>query len=422
MAISFVGSVGGTAGGTDETVNFSSLLDEAGGTPTVQTDDVVIVTLCRRATSNTPCLITTAGYSSIYSNVYSNSSDDSNLISYYKVMGATPDSSVVITTTGFSNTQAYCVHVFRGVDTTTPFDGVIPTTATQTGAVGPDAPSITPTTAGAWICAAGGGAGTSAGNLTALTNPTNMSTTTNHFCAGTNTRAEVALALKTDWASGAFNPNAFGGGGTASGNGLSAATFVLKPAAGGGGSSQGLTPSLFTNSQSFFAPTVATTYGLTPNVVINSNSFFGPTATTAYTLAPSLVSNSNSFFGPTASATYVLTPGLVTNSGSFFGPTVSATYALTASLLTNDQTFYDVTITGGTITLIAPLLINTQTFYDSTVTVVGGGQALSQDFLFTNYNRWFSPDLSAPNRATVSLSFAKGRPLAKKQDNLKTRE
>lgn len=234
MAISFVGSHTGLVGSTDTTVNFSSLLNSAGSTPTLQQNDLVIVTVSRRNTANTPIAITTTGYSSVHSSVYANSTDDTVLISYSKFMGATPDSSVVITGAGASNVATYCVHVFRGVDSTTPFDGVTPTTATATGVGSPNAPSITPSSAGAWIVAMGGAAGpNTAGQTTVLTNPANMDTTTNLFRSTAGTRSSTGVAGYSGWTSGAFDPATFGGGSQNASGSVAAATFVLRPAATG---------------------------------------------------------------------------------------------------------------------------------------------------------------------------------------------
>src|ERR1044072_2751652 len=79
---------------------------------------------------------------------------------------------------------------------------------------------------------------------------------------------------------------------------------------GSGGGTQTLTPALFTDTDSFYAPTVAA----------------------SYTLTPSLFSDADTFYAPTVSATYSLTPGLLTDADSFFAPTVTATYAITPPL------------------------------------------------------------------------------------------
>lgn len=75
--------------------------------------------------------------------------------------------------------------------------------------------------------------------------------------------------------------------------------------------SQTLTPSLFTNSQTFYAPTVTVgAVTLTPLLFTNNQTFYDPTVTVgSVTLSPSLVVNSNVFFGPTVSGGEVSTGG-----------------------------------------------------------------------------------------------------------------
>lgn len=81
--------------------------------------------------------INTAGYTSIYA--------DALMVVSYKIMGATPDTSVVGEGGGNANhCSVYGAMVFREVDPTTPMD------ATATSATGstsnPNPPAITPTT------------------------------------------------------------------------------------------------------------------------------------------------------------------------------------------------------------------------------------------------------------------------------------
>jgi hypothetical protein len=100
--------------------------------------------------------------------------------------------------------------------------------------------------------------------------------------------------------------------------------LLAAPSAG----TQTLTPSLFTDANTFFAPTVAAgAVTLTPSLFTNSNTFFAPTVSQAgspQTLTPSLFTNANTFFAPTVAAGAVtLTPSLFTNVNTFFAPTVS---------------------------------------------------------------------------------------------------
>jgi len=74
---------------------------------------------------------------------------------HFKIMGPTPD-SVVNLDDGNGTTQANAVviQIWRGVDQTTPLDGVTPTTATGSSGL-PNAPSIMPTSDGALVFAFG---------------------------------------------------------------------------------------------------------------------------------------------------------------------------------------------------------------------------------------------------------------------------
>lgn len=120
--------------------------------------------------------------------------------------------------------------------------------------------------------------------------------------------------------------------------------------------SQTLTPSLFTNSQTFYAPTV--TVG-------------------AVTLTPLLFTNNQTFYAPTVSSAVTLTPNLFTNTNTFHGPTVSQGFLLEPSLFTNSNTFYDPTVTVGSVTLSPSLVVNSNVFFGPTVSggevSTGGG-------------------------------------------------
>jgi hypothetical protein len=231
VAISFVGSgaVGFSTAGA--TFNFSSLLDAGGGTPTLLQNDIVVVSTVYRTTTGAGQDATPTGYTAAYSNIFADATgNDASLKTTYKFMGATPDTSVVIPAA--TSRGASVIHVLRGVNTTTPLD-VTPTTASgvNTGGAHPDAPAITPTTAGAWIYVVGAIA--SATPTAALTNAGDLSTATNHFkgVLTTSTVGSIAAGLKEDWSSGAFNPSAFTGDTTASTGAWAAATVALRPAA-----------------------------------------------------------------------------------------------------------------------------------------------------------------------------------------------
>lgn len=175
---------------------------------------------------------------------------------------------------------------------------------------------------------------------------------------------------------------------------------------------QTLTPSLFTNSQTFYAPTVALSgQTLTPNLFTNSQTFYAPTVTPGTTtLTPLLFTNTNTFYGPTVAAGAVaLTPALFTNAQSFFAPTVSpGAVTLTPALFTNSQTFFVPSVAPGSVTLTPSLFTNAQSFFAPTVSP--GGVTLTPS-LFTNSQSFFATTVAAggvtltPALFTNSQSF-----------------
>lgn len=128
-----------------------------------------------------------------------------------------------------------------------------------------------------------------------------------------------------------------------------------------GPSSQSLTPSIFTNTQTFHAATVdrgavdltsglvsngqtfftalvSQSQSLGPDLLANSQSFFSPTLSTSVTVTHSLFSNSSSFF--TARVGQDIAPAAISNSQSFYAPTVAATYQIEPLLIESHLVFY----------------------------------------------------------------------------------
>lgn len=130
-----------------------------------------------------------------------------------------------------------------------------------------------------------------------------------------------------------------------------------------------LSASLFTNSQTFYGPTVTATRDLAPSLFTNSQTFYAPAVTTSYTLLPSLFTDADTIYAPTVTTTYALAPSLYTNTTTLYAPSVSATYALLPSLVTDGDQFYAPTV-AATYSLPAPLIPSGNTFFSPTV---GGG-------------------------------------------------
>lgn len=158
---------------------------------------------------------------------------------------------------------------------------------------------------------------------------------------------------------------------------------------------QTLTPTLYTNDQTFFAPTVTPgTITLAPALYTNDQTFYAADVTQgggAQSLAPSLYVNNQAFYAPTVASTYALTPSLYTNSQTFYAPSVAATYDLIVPPVENTNFFYGPTVTSGT-ALLPTLYTNDQTFYAPGVTT---SNTLIPD-LYTNTQTFYSPTVSAP--------------------------
>lgn len=131
----------------------------------------------------------------------------------------------------------------------------------------------------------------------------------------------------------------------------------IAPSSGG----QTLTPSLYTNTNTFYGPTVTRgAVTLSPARYTNTNTFYTATVTQSgapQTLQPSLFANSNTFYTPTVSRGAVqLTPALFVNTNTFYAATVTqaTNQTLTPSLFVNQNTFYTPQIGDGKTTAAAP--------------------------------------------------------------------
>lgn len=92
-----------------------------------------------------------------------------------------------------------------------------------------------------------------------------------------------------------------------------------------------LTPSLFTNSSTFYAPTVIPgAVALTPGLLSNTNVFYSATVSltgSTQTLTPARFDNANAFYAPTvAPGAVTLTPARFDNANAFYTATVTRTY------------------------------------------------------------------------------------------------
>lgn len=171
-----------------------------------------------------------------------------------------------------------------------------------------------------------------------------------------------------------------------------------------GAAPQTLTPSLFTNSNTFHNPTVTTSTTLAPSLVTNDQTFYSPDVTAGggtQALTASLYTNDQTFYGPTASATYLLSPGKYDNTQTFYSALISQTggpQTLLPSLYTNAQTLYAPTVAASN-TLSPALYSNAQTFYAPTVTA---SKTLTPS-LYTNDQTFYGPAAAATYSLTPAL-------------------
>lgn len=125
----------------------------------------------------------------------------------------------------------------------------------------------------------------------------------------------------------------------------------IPPAAGGAGA-QTLTPSLYSDAQSFFSPTVSVgAVSLAPSLFTGGQTFYAPTvAGGAVALSPSLLTNAQTFYAPTVTqAGQALSPSLYSNSQSFYAPTVTVgAVDLTPELFTSASSFFVPYVSDGT--------------------------------------------------------------------------
>ena len=161
-----------------------------------------------------------------------------------------------------------------------------------------------------------------------------------------------------------------------------------------GGATQDIAPTLLTNTQSFFGPTLsAGPVDIAPSLLTNTQSFFAPTITPgAVDVAPALHTNTQTFFAPTvanAAGAQDIAPSLLTNAQTFFAPTLTPGVVTVApSLLTNTQAFFAPSLTPGAVTLSPSLLTSTQTFY--TPVLATGAGVIAPDLL-TNTQVFYEP-------------------------------
>ena len=189
--------------------------------------DLVVVVTGFGGTADGNPGVTTTGYTEVF-DLYANDTRDTNLSVNYKIMGATPDTQVTVNGSGnTANGAATVVHVWRGVDATTPMD-VAATSATGIDVNTPDSPAITPITAGAYVLTVGGGSRNN--TAVTMTTPTGYANSVSIQGNDSTISFHAGIASKAWSGSGAEDPAAWGTSSTFTSDSWAAGTLVLRPA------------------------------------------------------------------------------------------------------------------------------------------------------------------------------------------------
>lgn len=219
--------VGGT---TQSFINFSSgtqavdLTSLTGGTDSAPAEgDLVVVAFGIGGSPAIHPTINTSGYTE-QTYDYGNDTYDTALATFTKIMGATPDTEVVVDDLGSAiNAGVVCVHVWRNADQSTPMDvAAVGASGIDSGVPNPAA--ITPTTSGAIVLVVGASCcfSQTLGNSGELSN----------FIADFgNDTVDCSVGMGSyAWSSGEFDPAALSTGCTRGDVSWAAATLALRPA------------------------------------------------------------------------------------------------------------------------------------------------------------------------------------------------
>jgi hypothetical protein len=225
VAISYVGgrtfSFEGTT--TDQTISLTTL---TGGSDTAPSAGDFVVVYYGTGSNSTARTISVGSSYTNLTKLLGSDTYDTHLVVGYKFMGGTPDTNVTVSGTGnIADAGAGVIHVFRGVDETTPLDvTAVPANASNSVLCNPAA--ITPTTAGAWVVAGGAGAHIAGAETYSSSNLTSFRS------QGESDTYDVTVGagLFTTWTSGAFDPAAFTfSDGNATSYSWAAYTIALRP-------------------------------------------------------------------------------------------------------------------------------------------------------------------------------------------------
>ncbi len=385
-ALVYVG--GNKAAGTNASYNVSLTALTGGLSSTAAAGDLVIVGAGHGGTADGNPGVGTAGYTEI-NDLFANDSVDANFSLNYKFMTGTPDTVVSCNGSGVATDAATCaVHVWRYVDSTTPFD-TASTSGTGTNTGVPNSPSITPVTSGAVVISAGLGA--SAASITAVTAPTGYSNTVSSVPASDpGNISRIGLASKA-WTSGAEDPAAWTGFDTTNTGSWGAFTLALRPA---------VLPTVTTQSASSITTTTATANGNITSTGGISPTVRGFAYGTSATLATAATTTENGTFslGAFTAALSSLTCNTTYYTRAYASSTVGIGYGSITSF-TSSPCLPTVT------TQSASSIGETSATFNGNITSTGGENATVRGFAYGT-----SATLAADGTATTTEngSFSTG--------------
>jgi hypothetical protein len=342
VAISYIGGNSGSAAGAtsgNTTLNFLSI----GGAPAA--NDLIVIAISISSQGRTPThTIPSGGFTQIGSTIYGNGTTyDASLSLFYKFADGVETSCDFGPSGNAADGIAVVCQVFRGVDTSTPLDGVSPVTATGAGNARPNADPITPATAGAWIIAAGSGAAAS-GNV--MVEPSAVMENLIALNRTETNDAMLGMGYHSGWTSGAFDPPIYTSGATQAANSWCAITIALRPS--GGGSSNGdatgtnLSEAISSSTGAATGAANATGASLTDTVSSSTGAATGDANATGAALVASFALSSGAASsasngdatGTSLTETISASTGAATGAASATGTALSSSLALSAGAAT----------------------------------------------------------------------------------------
>jgi len=226
MALAYVGGTSGTGTTATYTVSLTGLTGGLASAP-AEGDVVVVFSGFGNTASSAPGISgnNSGAYNVATAAQHVNDTWDTEFGSFYMVMGTTPDTSLTASRTdNAAYGGATNVHVWRGVDTASPFIGAAIASGFNGNVI--DAPSYDPAVADAIVIAGGAGTlGAGASAHTAMPGAANLLLTT-----GTGTTSDISLVMGSySYAGVAIDPDACTGATADKAASWAGVTLAIRP-------------------------------------------------------------------------------------------------------------------------------------------------------------------------------------------------